>query len=115
MREHDLWILSYDVDGQDRATSVRVARLIFGRKNTTTREGRPATYEQPGFIRRSGVVWVGQSVFILPRRDAFELRDCLEALGAHVGMGRLVIDDANLQAFRRRRRRRGRAASQAAC
>ncbi len=41
----DLWILSYDVDGRDRVTFVRVAQLIFGRKNTTTREGKPATYD----------------------------------------------------------------------
>ena len=112
----DLWILSYDVDGHDRATSVLVCRLIFGRKNTTTREGRPATYDVPGFIHRPGVVWVGQSVMILPRRDAFELRGRLEAMGASVGVGRLVIDGPNLDAFRRRRRSpRGVAGSQSAC
>ena len=105
MDDNDLWILSYDVDGRDRATSVRVCQLIFGRKNTTTREGRPATYDQPGFIHRPGVVWVGQSVLILSRHDAFELRDRLEGLGASVGVGRLVIDTPNLESFRRRRRR----------
>jgi len=116
MTDSDLWILSYDVDGHDRATSVRVCRLIFGRRNTTTREGNPATYEQPGFIHRPGVVWVGQSVLILPRKDAYELRDRLEGLGASVGLGRLVIDGANLDAFRRRRRRGRRArGSQSAC
>ena len=102
----DLWILSYDVDGRDRATSVRVAQLIFGRRNTTTREGKPATYDQAGFIHRPGVVWVGQSVLILPRNDALELRGRLEGLGASVGLGRLVIDEPNLAAFRRRRRNR---------
>src|SRR4030066_280115 len=66
METTDLWILSYDVDGRDRATATRVCKLIFGRKNTTTREGRPADYEQAGFIHRQGVVWVGQSVLILP-------------------------------------------------
>ncbi len=105
MDESDLWILSYDVDGRDRAASVRVCQLIFGRKNTTTREGRPATYDQPGFIHRPGVVWVGQSVLILPRPDAVELRLRLEGLGASVGLGRLVIDEPNLDLFRRRRRR----------
>ena len=110
--DDNLWILSYDVDGRDRATSVLVSRLIFGRKNTTTREGRPATYDQPGFIHRPGVVWVGQSVLILPRRDALELRDRLESLGASVGIGRLVIDEVNLRTFRRRRRgRRARTSS----
>ena len=112
----DLWILSYDVDGRDRATSVRVCRVIFGRRNTTTREGLPATYDVPGFIHRPGVVWVGQSVLILPRADAFELRGRLEAMGASVGLGRLVIDAPNLEAFRRRRRRhQGVKSSQSAC
>lgn len=112
MTESDLWILSYDVDGEDRAASVQAAHLIFGRKNTTSREGRTMTYDQPGFIHRPGVVWVGQSVLILPRRDAIELRERLEGLGASVGLGRLVIDASNLDAFQRRRRnRRARASS----
>ncbi len=102
----DRWILSYDVDGRDRSTAVRVCQLIFGRKNTTTREGRRATYDQAGFIHRPGVVWVGQSVLILPRADAFELRGRLEGMGASVGVGRLVIDEPNLRNFRRRRRSR---------
>ena len=103
MTETDLWILSYDVDGRERALSVRVAHLIFGRKNTTSREGETATYDQPGFIHRPGVVWIGQSVLILPRGDAVELRARLEGMGASVGLGRLVIDGPNLDAFRRRR------------
>ena len=103
MTETELWILSYDVDGRERALSVRVAHLIFGRKNTTSREGETATYDQPGFIHRPGVVWIGQSVLILPRGDAVELRARLEGMGASVGLGRLVIDGPNLDAFRRRR------------
>ena len=104
MENEDRWILSYDVDGRDRVTSVRVSQLIFGRKNSTTRGGSHTTYEQPGFIHRPGVVWVGQSVLILPRNDAFELQDRLERLGASVGLGPLLIDVANLETFRRRRR-----------
>src|SRR2546425_11475277 len=108
MPDTDLWIVSYDVDGTERACSVRVAHLIFGRKNTTSREGRPTTYDQPGFIHRPGVVWVGQSVLILPRGDAVELQDRLAGMGASVGLGRLLIDEPNLATFRRRRRHRGR-------
>ena len=111
MDDADLWILSYDVDGADRATAVRVCQLIFGRRNTTTREGRPATYEQQGFIHRPGVVWVGQSVLILPRSDAFELRGRIEGMGASVGLGRLTIDGPSLAVFRRRRGARARAPS----
>src|SRR2546422_3085337 len=106
----DLWILSYDVDGRDRATSVRVCRVIFGRKNTTTREAIPATYEVPGFIHRPGVVWVGQSVLILPRTDAMELRGRLDGMGVSTGMGRLMIERDQLTIFRRRRRRSTRCA-----
>lgn len=105
MDDSDLWILSYDVDGRDRSTASRVCHLIFGRKNTTTAAGLPKEYEQPGFIHRSGVVWVGQSVLILPRSDAAELRGRLEAMGVSVGLGRLTIDGPNLAVFRRRRRR----------
>ncbi len=106
MESLDRWILSYDVDGRDRATAVRVCQLIFGRRNSTTRGGRPATYDQSGFIHRLGVVCVGQSVLILPRNDALELRGRLEAMGVSVGLGQLLIDEPNLQNFRRLRRTR---------
>jgi len=105
MQPNGLWMLSYDVDGRDRATAVRVCKLIFGRANTTTREGRPAKYDQAGYIHRPGVVWVGQSVLILPEADAFELRGRLETMGVSVGLGRLAIDGGELEKFRRRRRR----------
>src|SRR5437867_1177748 len=104
MDETDLWILSYDVDGRDRSTAARVCHIVFGRRNRTTVDGNPASYDQPGFIHRSGVVWVGQSVLILPRRDALELRDRLDGMGVSSGMGRLVIERDQLTVFRRRRR-----------
>jgi len=102
----DLWMLTYDVRGEDRSTAVRVCHLIFGRKNSTTKDGRPWTYDQPGFIHRTGVVWVGQSVLILPRVDALELRSHLERMGVLVGLGRLSIDESNLAVFRRHSRAR---------
>ncbi len=103
MDDVNRWILSYYVDGEDRATAARVCQLIFGRMNTTTQEGKLATNSQPGFIDRPGVVWVGQSVLILPERDAFELRGRLEAMGVSVGLGSLVIDEGDLDRFRCRR------------
>jgi len=102
----DLWMLTYDVRGSDRSTAVRVCHLVFGRKNSTTREGRPWTYDQEGFIHRQGVVWVGQSVLILPRGDAHELRRDLERMGVLVGLARLTIDEPNLAVFRRHSRAR---------
>src|SRR3989442_11203706 len=105
MGDSNLCILSYDVDGRDRSTASRVCHLIFGRKNTTTAAGISKAYEQAGFIHRSGVVWVGQSVLILPQRDAMDLRRRLEGMGVSVGLGQLTIGDSDLAVFRRRRRR----------
>ncbi len=102
----DLWILSYDVDGADRATAVRVCQLIFGRRNTTTREGQAVSYDQKGFLHRPGVAWIGQSVLILPDADAQELRGRLEGMGVSVGVGRITIEPQQLARFRRRRRGR---------
>jgi len=82
-----------------------VCHLIFGRRNRTTHDGVPTTYDQPGFIHRPGVVWVGQSVLILPRADALDLRERLDAMGVSNGIGRLVIERDQLTIFRRRRRR----------
>ena len=104
MDDMDLWILSYDVDGRDRSTASRVCHLIFGRTNRTTRDGVPAAYEQRGFIHRPGVVWVGQSVLMLPHGDAMELRGRLDAMRVSTGMGRLLIERDQLSIFRRRRR-----------
>ncbi len=109
MDDGDLWILSYDVDGADRVTAVRVCQLIFGRRNVTTREGRTVVYDQKGFIHRPGVVWIGQSVLILPRADASELQGRLEGMGVSVGTGRLTIEPHQLTRFRSRRRRASRA------
>ncbi len=103
MDDSDLWILSYDVHGGDRNTASRVCHLIFGRRNSTTREGRPATYEQPGFIHRPGVRWIGQSVFLLPRDDALELRTRLLSMGVEVGAGRLVMGPSDAVFCRRQR------------
>src|SRR5947208_16181027 len=102
MDESDLWILSYDVDGRDRSTASRVCHIVFGRRNRTTHDGLPTAYEQPGFIHRPGVVWVGQSVLILPRHDAVELRARLNALGVSTGMAHRIIQKDQLTVFRRR-------------
>ena len=96
-----MWILSYDVDGRERALSVRVAHLTFGRKNTTSREGQTMTYDQPGFIHRPGVVWVGQSVLFLPSRDADELAGRLRGMGVRVRAVPIPVTLGTLQAFRR--------------
>jgi hypothetical protein len=88
-------ILSYDVSRINRAASVRVAHLIFGRKDA----GPSAP---PPYVVRAGVVWIGQSVFLLPTALAVELGEKLRRLGAIVTTARVAIDPAQLEAFRRR-------------
>jgi len=91
-------ILSYDVSGEMRTVATKVSHLIFGRADAG--EDAPSPY-----IRRPGVVWLGQSVLLLPSPVARELALRLEALGAHVAMARVSIPPGELEAFRRRMRR----------
>jgi hypothetical protein len=90
-------LLSYDVSGSARALSVRVAQLIYGRKEDQR--------DPPPYIRRPGVTWVGQSVLLLPEPLAQELAEKLRRLGAVVTTARVAISGAELAAFRRRTRR----------
>src|SRR5437899_10667769 len=68
-----LVLLSYDVFGANRSAASRVAHLIFGRKDAA--EGAP-----PPYIQRPGVVWIGQSVFLLPQSFAVDLVKRLHGL-----------------------------------
>jgi len=92
-----LVLLSYDVSAANRSAASRVAHLIFGRKDM------PEASPQP-YILRPGVVWIGQSVFVLPPPLAAELAEKLHGLGAAVTMARVTISSAEKEAFRRRPR-----------
>jgi hypothetical protein len=59
--------------------------------------------EDPGFIHRPGVVWIGQSVLIMSSRDASELAERLRRLGVRVAMAPMSIPRESLEAFRRPR------------
>ena len=74
-----LVLLSYDVTKANRSSASRVAHLIYGRADVRVSETRP-------FIQRAGVVWIGQSVFVVPEPDARELAEKLRGLGAIVTM-----------------------------
>ena len=76
-------LLSYDVSGAERAVAARVCQIIFGRRRISESAAR-TVYREKGFIHRPGVVWVGQSVFVLPPGDASELVDRLRRLGVRV-------------------------------
>ncbi len=91
-------LLSYDVPRELRSVAARVSHVIFGRGD----EGADAP---PPFIQRPGVVWLGQSVLLMPPALAAELARRLETLGAHVAMARISIGAEELNAFRRRMRR----------
>ncbi len=99
-RGPEAFLLSYDVSGSARATAARVCQIIFGR----TRLGRDGTRrEEAGFVHRPGVVWVGQSVLLLPERDATELAERLRRLGVRVAVGRVAGSRETAEAFRRPR------------
>ncbi len=94
-------LLSYDVTTATRSQAATVCHIVFGR----TRRGGEDTKEriEKGFIHRPGVVWVGQSVLVLPPRDADELRNKLRALGVRVSDCLVGVTTFGLRAFRRPR------------
>ncbi len=95
-------LFHYDVSGGARPKAATVCQIVFGRtrSNGSLGNGR----RQKGFIHRPGVVWVGQSVLLLPARDAEELRSKLWNLGIRVSMGPVSVPRGTLEAFRRPRR-----------
>src|SRR6266568_1696630 len=88
-------LLSYDVSGLNRAASVKVAHLIFGRSDAGPKSPQP-------FVARPGVVWVGQSVFLMPAALAAELGEKLRGLGAVVTTAYVAIDPDQVEALSRR-------------
>ena len=91
-------LLSYDISGAARATAARVCQIVFGR---TRQDARGRTRTQVGFVHRPGVVWIGQSVFVLPPGDAEELAARLRTLGVRVATGTVSIARASLEGFHR--------------
>src|SRR2546429_9555379 len=94
-----LMLLSYDVSAINRSAASRVAHLIFGRKDAGPDSPVP-------YILRAGVVWIGQSVFLLPRSLAMELAEELHGLGAMVTMGNVSMPRREIESFQRRGRQR---------
>ena len=93
-------LLSYDASGASRGAATEVCRIIFGRTRVD-RAGR--VRPEAGFIHRPGVVWVGQSVLVLPPRDADELAARVRRLGVRVAMGPVSVTQGTLERFRRPR------------
>jgi len=92
----DCYLVSYDVSGRARSAAARVCQIVFGRK----RIARGFERNDPGFIHRPGVVWIGQSVLVMPFRDANELAERLRRMGVRVAMAPMAIPRESLEAFR---------------
>ncbi len=95
-------LLSYDVRGSARSAAARVCQIVFGRVRASEAPGKPR-YVEEGFIHRPGVVWVGQSVLVLPPHDALELEVALRRLGVRVASGPVTVSQVVLERFRRSR------------
>src|SRR5436853_7146982 len=94
-------VLSYDDAGSERSVAARVCQFVFGRSDDRT----PGSDERraEGFIWRRGVVWIGQSVRVMPPADAAELTERLQKLGVRVAKAPVSIERSSLEAFRRGR------------
>jgi len=69
--------------------------------NSCSAEGATRTaYREKGFIHRPGVVWIGQSVLLMPPRDAAELSGRLLRLGVRVATAPVSVVRESLEAFR---------------
>lgn len=88
-RGRALEIVSYDVPGHENATAVAIAHFVFGRTVRAHVDGGAKNYRYPGFIEKEGVVWLGQSVFLLTPQRSRELQEFLSARG--VAYGRLSV------------------------
>jgi len=71
-----LELVSYDVSGHDNRTAVAICHFLFGHV-TRGSNGHGKEYRYPGFVEREGVVWVGQSVFLVTPLRSEELRTFL--------------------------------------
>jgi len=95
------WVLlSYDVSGAARTVAARVCQIIFGRRRISEGPAK-VRYQEKGFIHRPGVVWVGQSVLVMPPGDANELSNRLREMGVRVATGSVSMPRSALEAFRR--------------
>lgn len=99
-RGSDAILLSYDVAGGARSAAATVCQIVFGRSRLGS-DGQRREVE--GFVHRPGVIWVGQSVLLLPQRDAVELASKLRRLGVRVAMGPIAAPRETVEAFRRPR------------
>ncbi|MGI0149893.1 MAG: hypothetical protein ACREDF_10235 [Thermoplasmata archaeon] len=88
-KHRPLEIVSYDVPGHDNRTAVAIAHFMFGRTTRSSANGVAKEYRYPGLIEKDGVVWLGQSVFLLTPERSSELQQFLGSRG--VAFGRISV------------------------
>src|SRR2546430_6884528 len=91
-------LISYDVAGSERSVAARVCQIVFGRSKRPLRSDERRA---EGFIWRRGVVWIGQSVLVMPPAAAVHLTERLRKLGVRGARAPVSIDRSSLEAFRR--------------
>jgi hypothetical protein len=73
-------LVSYDVNDRWRRECMQVGHFVFGRAVTVRLKGRRKRYIYPGLIARKGIERLGQSVFIMRKKDAEDLTHLLKKL-----------------------------------
>src|SRR5438309_1933972 len=92
-------LISYAVFCLKKKIAARVCQIVFGRSKD--RRSGPVVRRAEGYIWRRGVVWIGQSVLVMPPADAADLTERVRNLGVRVERARVSIDRSSLEAFRR--------------
>ncbi len=75
-------LVSYDVCGRWKNECTQVNHFVFGRDVTVLLKGRKKKYSYPGSVSRPGVERLGQSVFIMRKKDAEDLTHLLRRMRA---------------------------------
>src|SRR5207247_3479804 len=76
-RNRGLEIVSYDIAGHDKHTSVEIARFVFGTRTKARIRGGIKEYRYTGFIERDGVIWIGKYYFYQITINLIEVHDIL--------------------------------------
>src|SRR5947208_16090768 len=91
----ECYLVSYDVLGAARSVATRVCQIVVGRWRIRGDHVR----EEPGFIHRAGVVWIGQSVLAMPVTGADGFASRLRRLGVRVAVAPMANPREGLEAF----------------
>src|SRR2546429_5642604 len=91
-------LISYDVAGSERSVAARVCQIVFGRSKDRT--PGPDERRAEGFIWRRGVVWIGQSVLVMPPADAADLTERIPKIRGRGARGPVSIDRSSPEAVR---------------